>query len=240
MPPRKAAVLLERHLPHSASLQCEHPAALGTPLLTKRPGTSPRPPCPPLPCWVVPPSKAGSREQVPPARFYCLHSKVRLRLVYTWPLFLQALQGSGFALPTPTSHTSAPLPCAAATVVCLPPPCKAFRASRTRPSRPLAQHMSVSPVLEVGPGLQRLPGNYQGFPRPCPPQSRACQPHPARLRPHQRRSVLLLFDGRCLFAFTLVPRANVRTALTPLGRPGPGRGGRLPTRAAGLRRRPGA
>ena len=36
----------------------------------------------------------------------------------------------------------------------------------------------------------------------------------ARLRPHQRSRVVLVFKGLCLFAFTLVPRINASTALT--------------------------
>ena len=65
-------------------------------------------------------------------------------------------------------------------------------------------------------------------------QNPRCQPQTARLRTHQRRCLVLLFEGQCLFAFTLVPRSNDSAALTPLGRPGPGRGGRLPTLRAGL------
>ena len=89
---------------------------------------------------------------------------------------------------------------------------KAFRASRTRPSA-------------------SAPGRWR---RQCRDSATLHPPQTARFCPHQRRGVLLLFEGRCLFAFTLIPHSTVRTALTPLGRPGPGRGGRLPTLRAGL------
>ena len=85
--------------------------------------------------------------------------------------------------------------------------------------------------LKVIPGIT---ATKPGFLRQCPSQSPACQPHPARFRPHQRRSGVLLFEGLCLFAFTLVTRSTICAALTPLGRSGPGRGGRLPTHSAGL------
>ena len=65
-------------------------------------------------------------------------------------------------------------------------------------------------------------------------QNPRCPPQTARFRPHQRRCLLLLFEGQCLFAKTVVPRSTVSASLTPLGRPGPGRGGRLPTLRAGL------
>ena len=40
-------------------------------------------------------------------------------------------------------------------------------------------------------------------------QNPRCQPQTARLLPLQRRCVVLLFDGQCLFAWTVVPRINV-------------------------------
>ena len=57
----------------------------------------------------------------------------------------------------------------------------------------------------------------------APATNPCCPPQTARFRPHQRCSVLLLFEGLCLFAFTLVPRSTVSATLTPLGRSGPGR-----------------
>ena len=73
VPPRRPSVLLDRHHPPSAIVLREHPAALRS-----------------IRCWVVPgrdsSSSAGSVRRVP-----SLHSAVSLRLVYTWPLFLQAL-----------------------------------------------------------------------------------------------------------------------------------------------------
>ena len=70
---RTPASRFEGHLSLSASVLCEHPAALRS-----------------IRCWVVPcrdsSSSAGSVRRVP-----SLHSSVSLRLVYTRPLFLQAL-----------------------------------------------------------------------------------------------------------------------------------------------------
>ena len=40
-------------------------------------------------------------------------------------------------------------------------------------------------------------------------QNPRCQPQTARSLPHQRRCVVLLFDGQCLFAWTVVPRFKV-------------------------------
>ena len=57
---------------------------------------------------------------------------------------------------------------------------KAFRASRTRPSRPLAQRVSDSAVLDGSRCYRRHLKNSQRFPGQRPPQSRPCQPHPAR------------------------------------------------------------
>ena len=68
----------------------------------------------------------------------------------------------------------------------------------------------------------------------APATNPCCPPQTARFRPHQRCYVLHLFEGQCLFAKTVVPRSTVSAALTPLGRSGPGRGGRLPTHSAGL------
>ena len=54
----------------------------------------------------------------------------------------------------------------------------------------------------------------------APATNPCCPPQTARFCPHQRCSVLLLFEGLCLFAFALVPRSTVSAALTPLGRSG--------------------
>ena len=72
VPPRRPSVPCDRHHSPSTFVVCEHPAALRS-----------------IRCWVVPgrdSSSAGSVRRVP-----SLHSSVSLRLVYTWPLFLQAL-----------------------------------------------------------------------------------------------------------------------------------------------------
>ena len=73
VPSRTPASRFEGHPSLSASVICEHPAALRS-----------------VRCWVVPgrdsSSSAGSVRRVP-----SLHSSVSLRLGYTRPLFLQAL-----------------------------------------------------------------------------------------------------------------------------------------------------
>ena len=64
---------------------------------------------------------------------------------------------------------------------------------------------------------------------------RTSQPHTAPVcAPHQRRGIIPQFEGQYQFAKTIISRINVSASLTPLGRPGPGRGGRLPTLRAGL------
>ena len=94
---------------------------------------------------------------------------------------------------------------------------KAFRAARTRPSRPLAQTVSV-----IVPGHQDL--------RPCCPSTLpatdcAVAPASAVLRCASiRRSVPVRVD-RC------TPHQRL-CALTLLGRSGPGPGGRLPNPSA--------
>ena len=40
-------------------------------------------------------------------------------------------------------------------------------------------------------------------------QNPRCQPQTAQCAPHQRRGRVPVFDGQCLFAFTLVPRITV-------------------------------
>ena len=71
---------------------------------------------------------------------------------------------------------------------------KVFRAAGKRPFGPLAQTASVITVLLFGIRL-----------RP----ELALPAADCAVRPHQRRSVVLLFGCQCLFAFTLVPRINV-------------------------------
>ena len=73
VPPRRPSVLLDRHHPHSVSVQCEHPAASRT-------------------------SGAGSFSLRKPAvgtspLARLLRSSVRLRLVITWTLFIHTSVG---------------------------------------------------------------------------------------------------------------------------------------------------
>ena len=113
VPPRTPSVICDRHLSPSASVVREHPAALRS-----------------IRCWVVPgrdsSSSAGSVRRVP-----SLHSAVSLRLVYTWPLFLQALclfrlvRGPRYAAVRARLQSH-----------------KAFRAARRQASRLLAQTVS--------------------------------------------------------------------------------------------------
>ena len=179
VPPRRAAVLLDRHHPHSASVQCEHPAALRSSAAGSFQAVTPLPP------------QAPSEESRPSTPRY------------------------GFAVVKPGRYSSRP---------CEPPP------SRLRLTKPSGR-----------PGHGR-PGRWR---RQCQSsqicsatyvaaQNPRCQPQTAQLRPHQRRCLVLLFEGQCLFAKTVVPRIKAGASLTPLGRPGPGRVGRLPTLRAGL------
>ena len=132
----------------------------------------------------------------------------------------------GFAVVIPGRHPSRP---------CKPPASHSLRRIRTRPLRSRVRRLRsfarLRPAKPSGhPGHGR-PGRWR---RQCPPSrlcvrgfapatNPCCPPQTARFCPHQRCSVLHLFEGLCLFAFTLVPRSAVSAALTPLGRPGPGR-----------------
>jgi hypothetical protein len=115
----------------------------------------------------------------------------------------------------PGRYSSRPLPGR------IPP--EAFRAARTRPSRPLAQRM---PVSHRTMRQSRLPALPARIPR-CPSST-------ARFRPHQRCRV-----GASIRRSVPV-RGSRRTphqrhlALTPLGRSGPGPGGRRPSHNVGL------
>ena len=112
VPPRRPSVPCDRHLSPSTLVVCEYPAALRS-----------------IRCWVVPgrdsSSSAGSVRRVP-----SLHSAVSLRLVYTWPLFLQALclfrlvRGPRYAAVRARLQSH-----------------KAFRAARRQASRLLAQRV---------------------------------------------------------------------------------------------------
>ena len=110
--PRTPSVVCDCHLSPSASVVLKRPAALRS-----------------VRCWVVPgrdsSSSAGSVRRVP-----SLHSAVSLRLVYTWPLFLQALclfrlvRGPRYAAVRARLQSH-----------------KAFRAARRQASRLLAQRV---------------------------------------------------------------------------------------------------
>lgn len=170
-----------------------------------------------LRCWVVPgrdsSSSASSVRRVP-----SLHSAVSLRLGYTWPLFLQALRH--FCSAGGPRVRSASLRSVLGKNAAKP----SGRPGHGRPGRWHRQCQS-SQICSVAYAAAQKPR--------CPPQT-------AQFHPHQRRCVRLLFEGQCLFAKTVIPRSTVSAALTPLGRSGPGRGGRLPTHVAGLCRGLGA
>ena len=89
VPPRRPSVPCDRHHSTSASVVCEHPAALRS-----------------IRCWVVPgrdsSSSAGSVRRVP-----SLHSAVSLRLGYTWPLFLHTSAGMNPARSVPGNQDAA-------------------------------------------------------------------------------------------------------------------------------------
>ena len=133
VPPRRAAVFLDRHLPHSASVQCEHPAALRssaagsfqavTPLPPQAPEEESRPSTPRYGFAVVIPARYSSR---PFRRSTCARSSL-------WPS-LTLWPSSG-----PCSFRDG----------------KAFRAGRIRPSRPLAQTVSV--IADLFGSIRRRP-----------------------------------------------------------------------------------
>ena len=89
VPSRTLTSRFEGHLSLSASVLCEHPAALRS-----------------VRCWVVPgrdsSSSAGSVRRVP-----SLHSAVSLRLVYTRPLFLRTSSGASPVRSAPGSRDTA-------------------------------------------------------------------------------------------------------------------------------------
>ena len=163
VPPRRPSVQCDRHLSPSTLVVCDHPAALRS-----------------IRCWVVPgrdsSSSAGSVRRVP-----SLHSAVSLRLVYTWPLFLQALclfrlvRGPRYAAVRARLQSH-----------------KAFRAARRQASRLLAQTVSE----QVRHRLRReVSARQHTLPRTSYPD-RASEPF--RLRPVRpsalphRRSLPLL------------------------------------------------
>ena len=133
VPPRRAAVLLDRHNPHSASVQCGHPAALRS-------------------------CAAGSLSLRKPA----VGHSPPARLLRSAPRY-------GFAVVIPARYSSRPFrrsTCARSShlrQLKLPQcsgPCsfrdgKAFRAGRIRPSRPLAQTVSV--IADLFGSIRRRP-----------------------------------------------------------------------------------
>ena len=187
-----------------------------------------------LRCWVAPgrdsSSSAGSVRRVP-----SLRSSVRLRRGQTWPLSLQALR-----------HFSLRAVLADAAVRTQLKRRKAFRASRTRPSRPLAQTVSVIPALFQGtspfhktvlpatdcavtPASVLLPGTpiRRSVPvrvHPGTPLDRQSVAHslgPSRPRPrrpsfHPSRRSLPLLQGVCS-----LPSAALQSPPPPHTRPPP-------------------
>ena len=131
--PRTAVVLLDRHNPHSASVQCGHPAALRS-------------------------CAAGSLSLRKPA----VGHSPPARLLRSAPRY-------GFAVVIPARYSSRPFrrsTCARSShlrQLKLPQcsgPCsfrdgKAFRAGRIRPSRPLAQTVSV--IADLFGSIRRRP-----------------------------------------------------------------------------------
>ena len=121
-------------------------------------------------------------------------SKVRLRRASTWPLFLQALWPSAYA-DVLRRYRTHPL---RSRVRRLHTPLasghKAFRASRKQPFRLLAQTVSVIPSLVLGLRLH---------------PSAVLPATDCAVIPLQRRCILPLFEGQCMFAETVLPRATV-------------------------------
>jgi hypothetical protein len=121
-------------------------------------------------------------------------SKVRLRRASTWPLFLQALWPSSYA-DVLRRYRTHPL---RSRVRRLHTPLasghKAFRASRKQPFRLLAQTVSVIPSLVLGLRLH---------------PSAVLPATDCAVIPLQRRCLLPLFEGQCLFAGTVLLRATV-------------------------------
>ena len=143
---RAPAKLCNRHLPLSAAVQCEEPAALGTSLRTKRPGTSPRPHCPPLPCWVVPSPKTSSPASWP-ARLRRLHSKVRLRRVQYAPCYSSLRSGRASKVRLRRVHPRLPL-------------LQGLRVFAIRKCQAAFEHQSCSAASTLaGSASQTLPGS---------------------------------------------------------------------------------
>ena len=187
-----------------------------------------------LRCWVAPgrdsSSSAGSVRRVP-----SFHSSVRLRRGQTWPLFLQALR-----------HFSLRAVLADAAVRTQLKRRKAFRAARTRPSRPLAQTVSV--IADLFGSIRRRPESAlpatdcavthasaslppasirRSVPvrvHPGTPLDRQCVAHslgPSRPRPrrpssHTSRRSLPLLQGACS-----LPSAALQSPPPPHTRPPP-------------------
>ena len=128
----------------------------------------------------------------------------------------------GFAVVQPGRYSSRPLPGR------IPP--EAFRAPRKQPYRLLAQRM---PVIVRRMRQSRLLALPARIPR-CPSSTAPEAPHQRCCRCVSIRRSVPVREDRC------TPHQR-HHALTPLSRPGPGAGGRLPSaQAAGLCRRLGA
>ena len=153
-----------------------------------------------LRCWVAPSPEVSSPASGP-AHFLRSRSSVRLRRGHTWPLFLQALRH--FCSAGGPRVRTASLRSVLGENAAKP----SGRPGHGRPGRWRRQCQSSRLCSAAYAAAQNLR---------CPPQT-------ARFSPHQRRYVLHLFEGLCLFAKTVVPRIRASESLTPLGRPGPGR-----------------
>ena len=111
------------------------------------------------------------------------HRSSKVRRGQTWPLFRKGLRASACGSDSPLLNSRAvQRPCHFLVSNSQTLPGVQDTALRFR-SVPLAQTVTVSPVLEVGPCHRRIPGGYQSFPRQCPPQSRACLPQTAPVAP---------------------------------------------------------
>ena len=217
MPSRTASVLLDRLEP-----AWSHSAVQGVRRLTQ------------LRCWVVP-GRDSSSSASSGRRVTSLHSSVRLRRGHTWPPFLQALR-----------HFSLRAVLADAVVRTQLKRHKAFRASRTRPSRPLAQTVSV--IADLFGSIRRrpesaLPATDCAVPhastslppasirrsvpvredRCTPHQSRCCahsfgpsRPRPRRPSSHPSRQSLPLLQGACS-----LPSAALQSPPLSASRPPP-------------------
>ena len=137
-------------------------------------------------CWVVP-GRNSSSSASSVRRVPSLHSAVSLRLGHTWPLFLQALQASAF------QNVKALL---------------SSRAAQRHRHFLGSDSQSLPGVQEAAVRIRsRLLGQHVSAPL-------RYGPHPAPVAPHQRCCLVPQFDGRCLFASTVLPRPTVSAALT--------------------------